>query len=301
MHKNVARRPRFKRVSDFQSLRLTTRDRDILSAVSRFRFLTTSHIHCLVPGSRQNLTRRLQRLYHAGFLDRPQAQLPLRFAGKLSDLVYAPTRKSFQCSEAGQSEKTVCQKDRKPVSPLFLSHALSVSNTIIQIEAECKKLGLQFRNEQEILNSLPGLNRGKRLEWRVTIKSGRTNEQVGVIPDAVFSIDKKIRLGVLRFYYFLEVDRGTMPIHRKNLRFSSIRRKALSYIQTRRKKILRERYGIPGFQVLFISRTEKRMEGIKAECSGAEKARSPSLFFFAKENDLDYFRFFFTGLMSGTS
>jgi len=296
---NVARRPRFKRVSDFPSLRLTSRDSEILSAVCRFRFLTTRHIISLVPGSHQNIARRLQRLYHARFLDRPQAQLPLRFAGKLADIVYSPTKKSFE--QTGCPEKPDSRKVWKPVSSLFLLHALSVSNALIQIETECKKRGFQFRNEQEILNSLPEINRRKRLEWRLTIKSGRTSERVGVIPDAIFSIDKKIRMGVLRFFYFLEVDRGTMPLHRKNLRFSSIRRKALAYIQTRRKKVLQERYGIPGFQVLFISRTKKRMEGIEETCIDAEKGCPTSLFLFAKENDPDYFLFFFTGLASGTS
>ena len=299
MQKNVARRPRFKRVSNFSSLRITARDREILSAVCRFRFLTTRHIISLVPGSRQNIARRLQRLYHAGFLDRPQAQLPLRFAGKLSDLVYAPTKKTYEHTD--DTGTTDSRKEWKPVSSLFLSHALSVSNALIQIEDECKKYGLRFRDEQEVLNSLPELNGRKRLAWRVTIKSGKAVEQVGVIPDAMFSIDKKIPLGVLRYYYFLEADRGTMPLHRINLRLSSIRRKALAYVQTRRRNNLRERYGIPGFQVLFISRTEKRMEGIKGACHEAEKDRPTSLFLFSHENNTDYFRFFFTGLISGTS
>ena len=130
MQKNVARRPRFKRVSDFQNMHLTDRDRAILVAVSRFRFLTTSQTLSLVSGSRQNIIRRLQRLYHAEFLDRPRAQLPLRFAGELAELVYAPTRKGV-AQMAAPGEEAVWKKTYRPVSSLFLKNTPSLSTSIL--------------------------------------------------------------------------------------------------------------------------------------------------------------------------
>ena len=139
MKQNIARRPRFQRVPDLPEPCLTERDHRILAAVSRFRFLTTSHIHSLVPGSRQNIVRRLQRLYHAGFLDRPEAQLPLHIAGYLSEMVYSPAKKT---EAPTAKDQTVSRKKYGRVSTLFLQHALAVSDALISVELACKTRGL---------------------------------------------------------------------------------------------------------------------------------------------------------------
>ena len=287
MKKNVARRPRFKRVSDFRNTRLTNRDRAILSTVSRFRFLTTSHILSLVSGSRQNIIRRLQRLYHAGFLDRPKAQLPLRFAGELAELVYAPTCKGIAQTMA-LGETTVWKKTYRPVSSLFLKHALSISDALIFIETACRLRGAHFVPEKDIFDSTQCKAAAKRLQWRITIKSGRFTEKVGIIPDAAFAIEKQDESGIHRRWYFLEADRGTMPLYRKSLRLSSIRRKALSYLQSRRSKVLKEQFGIPGFQVLFVSRSKDRLKRMKDVCREAMQGRDASLFLFASIDDLKH-------------
>lgn len=273
MNQNVARRPRFKRVSNLPNMRLTTRDQAILSAVEHYRFLTTSQILSLVPGSRQNILRRLQRLYHGGSLDRPHAQLPLRFAGKISELVYAP-------------RKTVSGKKWKRVSSLFLAHALAVSDAVISIEAACRTYGLRFVTELEILETIPDATDSSHLQWQVTIKNGKVNERVGVIPDATFAIEHNTTTSPRRFFYFLEVDRGTMPLRRKCLRISSIYRKVLAYTQTRRKRILKDRHGIPGFQVLFVSARENRLKQIARECREASSTSYPSTFLFASCQEL---------------
>jgi len=64
--------PRFKRSPAVNPIRLTERDQDILRHVRRHRFLLSDHIQALVPGSRQQILRRLQRLFHHGYLDRPR-------------------------------------------------------------------------------------------------------------------------------------------------------------------------------------------------------------------------------------
>jgi hypothetical protein len=284
MQQNVARRPRFQRVSDFPNTRLTERDRAIISAIARFRFLSTGHILSLVPGSRQNIVRRLQRLYHAGFLDRPHAQLPLRFAGYLFEMVYAPSQKTHvRATEEG----TVSGKKCGQVSSLFLRHALSVSDSLIAVELACRQRGLVFTTEQDIVCLASKTEVAKHLRWRVTLKSGEVNEKVGIIPDAAFAIERRNHAGNFqRFYFFLEADRGTMPIRRRNLRLSSIYRKALAYSKTRRNGVLKDRFGIPGFQVLFITQSKNRLERMNEVCSDALQGRNTSLFLFATPDEL---------------
>lgn len=275
MNQNVARRPRFKRVSNFPNMRLTDRDRAILSVVEQYRFLTTSQILSLVPGSRQNIMRRLQRLYHGGSLDRPPAQLPLRFAGKISELVYAP-------------RKTVSGKQWKRVSSLFLAHALAVTAAVISIEAACRTHGLRFVTELEILESIPGGTGTKHLQWQVRIKDEKVSERVGVIPDATFAISRQTALGARRHFYFVEVDRGTMPLYRKSLRLSSIYRKALAYSQSRRKRVLSKQYGIPGFQVLFVTESKERLNRIRDACREAEQEFDPKTYLFISCDELSH-------------
>jgi len=283
---NVARRPRFQRVSDLPPIRLTTRDKAILSTVCRYRYLTASHILSLVSGSRQNIVRRLQRLYHAGFLDRPRAQLPLRFAGNLSEIVYAPTRKTIAHCQ-GDAGKSDPRETYKQTTSQFLSHALSVSDSLISIESACKKSGIRFVGEEEILDSLPAAEIASRIQWRVGIKSGTATEKVGVIPDALFAIDRAGSAdSSRRLFFFLESDRGTMPIHRKSLQLSSIRRKALAYAQSRRSKILKERFDMPGFQVLFVTHSRNRLEGIREESQASTNDRASSLFLYATDDEL---------------
>ena len=77
-----------------------------------------------------------------------------------------------------------------------------------------------------------------------------------------------------------------MPVYRKSIRLSSIRRKALAYSQSRRSKCLKERWKIPGFQVLFVTRTKDRIESIKRICREATGGHDTYLFLFTTQADL---------------
>src|ERR1035438_3364354 len=82
-----SRLPRFKRASAVPAIKLTERDREIIRLVERFRFVRSSHICSLIPGSPQQLLRRLQLLYHHGFLERPRAQLDYYHRGGSRQMV----------------------------------------------------------------------------------------------------------------------------------------------------------------------------------------------------------------------
>ena len=276
MEKNVARRPRFKRITLSEPIRLTDRDKAILLAVCKFGLLTTGRILSLVSGSRQNIVRRLQRLYHSGFLDRPKAQLALRYNGEIAEFVYAPTRKGVALSES----ETGSGKEFRPVSALAISHTLAVAEALISIERACNQLAIRFMDNQAILAHLGDRASSKRLQWRITIKSGKETEAVGVIPDGFFALERAEDANAPRlFYYFLEVDRGTMPIMRKSLALSSIHRKALAYSRSFKTGLLKKRFGIPGFKVLFVVHSKERLERMKEVCQKAHGKES-SLFIF---------------------
>jgi len=86
---NSPRLPRFKRTcARIAPLRLTERDRAIVRLVHRYRFLRSSQIASLVGINSQGLLRRLQLLYHLGFLERPRAQIDYYHRGGSREMVY---------------------------------------------------------------------------------------------------------------------------------------------------------------------------------------------------------------------
>src|SRR6202161_1794841 len=70
-----SRLPRFRRASDPPALRLTDDDAEIIRQVARHRLIRSTHIAALVGRSLDRTHDRLQRLFHAGYVDRPRAQL----------------------------------------------------------------------------------------------------------------------------------------------------------------------------------------------------------------------------------
>src|SRR5229473_4427364 len=69
------RRPRFRRASEPPPFRLTDDDVEIVRHIARHRLIRSTHIAALVGRSLDRTNDRLQRLYHAVYVDRPRAQL----------------------------------------------------------------------------------------------------------------------------------------------------------------------------------------------------------------------------------
>jgi hypothetical protein len=69
-----------------------------------------------------------------------------------------------------------------------------------------------------------------------------------------------------RVYFFLEADRGTMPVMRKSLTQTSFVRKLLAYQETWQQGIHRKHLGIPNFRVLTVTTNRERGEHLVAAC-----------------------------------
>lgn len=92
--------------------------------------------------------------------------------------------------------------------------------------------------------------------WETRVRWGGEEHCIHVAPDKVFGVE---HADGRRRYYFLEMDRGTMPVARSDLRRTSLLRKFLSYDATFRDSLHRSLYGLPGFQVLTVTTSEKRI------------------------------------------
>jgi len=278
------RRPRFERAK-VAGMILTPRDLLILRALHRHRLLRSTHLVALSDGSRQTTLRRLQLLFHHGYLDRPAAQLDWYAKGS-EPMVYALGNRgaAVLAAEGERGGALRWDKDRN-VSRQFLRHTLAVAEVMVAFEVACRDTeGVEFIRAEEVLAAAPEATRRLRLpfRWQVEVQEGGKLHRLGVEPDRVFG---------LRFagapeqrrcaYFFLEADRGTMPVARKGLDQTSFRRKLLGYRETWRQGLHRRHLGIPNFRVLTVTTGEERRRNLVVECRSL--SGGAGLFLFAAQ------------------
>lgn len=280
-----SRLPRFQRAPEIAPMRLTERDRQILAHIHRHRFLCSSHVLALVRGSRQQTLRRLQLLYHHGFLERPRCQIDYYYRGGSRPMAYGLGNKG-----AGLLKRQLAlpyhrmQWPRKNrVERLFLEHALLISDFMVSLEIACRdRPNVRLLTEDDLsMMSQPGVLRSP-FRWRVNV-SGIS--KYGVIPDRVFGLEFK---NGERRWFLLEADRGTMPVTRRNLNQSSFHRKLLAYEATWAQNLHRSLFGWQRFRVLTITTSSTRLAAIQAACHSLKRAHG--LFLFGEASSLQAYK-----------
>ena len=272
------RLPRFRREKNIPPLEVTARDTMILKAIHSHRFLRSWHVTALIGGSGQQILRRLQLLYHHGFLERPRAQLEYYHRGGSKHFVYGLGSKGAHhlAQATGLSTDTVDWGEKnRSVGRIYLEHALLVSDVTVALKIDCKKSGVVFLTPDSLL-PLPRTNTQASFRWRVEIMP---EVSLGVIPDSVFALETaRARTGPERAYFFLEADRGTMPVMRENLQQTSMYRKFLTYEATWAQSIHRARFAFHRFRMLTVTQGPARMDSLLAACSKLERGQGLFLF-----------------------
>ena len=279
----ASRLPRFKRAPTVAPMRLTERDRDIIRLVHRHRFLRSPQIAALMGGSPQHLLRRLKLLYHHGYLERPRCQLDSYYRPGSHHIIYGLGNKSraFLQQELNVDfrEASLGEKNRG-VGRIFLEHALLVSDVMVSLELACRKHeGIRLLYEDQLaLHS-----ERQPFQWRVKTRGGIW---LGVIPDRVFALEYTDENAQLeRVHFFLEADRGTMPVIRSGLTQTSFYRKLIAYEATWTQKIHQRRLGIHRFRVLTVTTVAARVKSLLDACS--QLKRGHGLFLFADRTVLE--------------
>jgi DNA-binding Lrp family transcriptional regulator len=257
---------------------LTARDHEIIRLIQRHRFLRSHQIIDLIDGSAQQLSRRLQRLFHHGYLERPRAQLQYYERSGSQTIAYGLGNKSSLLPQPNPgSPSTSWGEKNRAIGRIYLTHALLVSDVMVSLELACRQHGIRLLREDEL--NLPV---EAPLHWRVKLRDGT---KLGVIPDRVFALEYPDQNGqVQRVYYFLEADRGTMPVVRQKLSQTSFYRKLLAYEATWTNKVHQRHLGIPRFRVLTVTTSAARVKSLLDACSQLQ--RGHGLFLFADQSVL---------------
>jgi protein involved in plasmid replication-relaxation len=283
------RRPRFER-APVRPMILTPRDLEILRAVHRHRLLRSTHLLALLGGSRQATLRRLQLLFHHGYLDRPPMQLDWYARGS-EPLVYALGNRGAEVLEAegvARPRGVRWATKNRNISRVFLHHTLAVAEVMVAFEVACRsREGVQFIPPEEVLQRAPAETRRLRLpfRWQVEVRHDGKPYRLGVEPDRVFGLRFEDAPENRRHaYFFLEADRGTMPIARSGLAQTSFFRKLLAYQETWRRELHKTHLGLPNFRVLTVAASKERVEHLVEACRSISGGGSRLFLFTDKES-----------------
>jgi len=225
----------------------------------------------------------LKLLYHNGYLERPRAQIDTYHQPGSRHIIYGLGNKSrtFLKQELGEDFSEVSWDDKnRAVGRIFLEHALLVSDVMVSFELACRKHdGIRLLYEDEL--KLP--SERQPFQWRVKTRDGI---RLGVIPDRVFALEYTDQNAQpQRVCFFLEADRGTMPVVRNGLTQTSFYRKLLAYEATWTQKIHERHLGIHRFRVLTVTTIAGRVNSLLEACSKLK--RGHGLFLFADQTILE--------------
>jgi hypothetical protein len=270
---------RFRRSPDVPPFQLTDRDKEIIRVVYRHRFLRSSHICSLISGSQQQILRRLKLLYHHGYLSRPRAQIDYYHHGGSNEMVYClgSHGASVLKMELGEMFRAIpWDEDDGSDRRVFLKHALLVSDIMVAIELACRANRTRLLTEQDLAKT------NQPFRWKINVQG----QKFSVAPDRVFALEFSGADAANRLsYFFLEADRGTMPVTRKTVSQSSFFRKLLSYEATWTQAIHEKQFGFNRFRVLTVTTGPQRVKSLVEACSKLKTGHG--LFLFADASILE--------------
>ncbi|MCP3969292.1 MAG: hypothetical protein GY717_03040, partial [Rhodobacteraceae bacterium] len=107
---------------------------------------------------------------------------------------------------------------------------------------------------------------------------------IGVEPDIVFSLHLKTKNR--QAFFLVEIDRGTMPVERSNLRQTSILRKLLAYQTIWQSKLHQQQLGWHSFRVLFVTSSRERADNMITAANKHALTKGSPIFLFTDKQSL---------------
>jgi hypothetical protein len=287
------RLPRFRRASEPPIFRLTDDDVEIVRQLARHRFLRSTHIAALVGRSLDRTNDRLSCLFHAGYIDRPRAQLDYYPTSGSAPLVYALADRGARLliERDGIEFANVewSRKNREAGRP-FIEHQLAIVDFSVALQhAVRNRPDVRLIRPDEIMAVLPERTRNVRnlFSFKVKVAQRGLVRERAIAPDFTFGL--VLPSGSHR-YFVVEIDRGTMPITRSNLMQTSFEQKMRAYLIAHAAKLHERNFGWNTFRVLTITTDDRRMRSMREASRRLHIPHSlgAPLFYFATRWELSH-------------
>jgi hypothetical protein len=284
------RLPRFTRATPEHRphVQLTERDREIVRIVAGNRFVRSDHISNLLAASHDKILRRLQALFHNGYLDRPDAQRELYRAGS-DKMIYALGNRGAQLliHEHGLEIADVdWARKNSQAKRAYLQHQLAVVDfRVALVLAARARPRFELIEPRQLIADMPAATRAaqKPFAWRVKLQHNGAPQEIGVNPDYAFAI--RYPDGSRRCY-LVEVDRGTMPVERAGLKQTSILKKLLTYQRGHKQKLHVRTFDWKAFRVLVVTNTAQRATNMISAIARTPDLKSSELFYITDRHAL---------------
>ena len=266
-------------------MRLTDRDVEIIRHVHKHRFLRSTHIISLLRDSTQPILRRLNLLYHNGYLDRPRAQIDYYHQGGSRTMVYGLGNRGaylLQQISGAQRPRLDWSAKNQSAKPLYLQHTLMVADVMVALERACQENDkVRLIEAPELAARIPS----STFQWQVQVNHDGETDRLGIVPDKVFALHFSDRPpGRDIAYFFLEADRATMPVVRSTIRRTSFFQKMLAYYETWRQQLHTTLFDFHRFRVLTVTTTPLRARNILAANQSFNDGKGSGLFLVTDAN-----------------
>jgi len=285
----ATRRPRFRRAMESPAFRVTEDDIAIIRQIARHRFLRSNHIAALVGRSIDRTNDRLCNLYHAGYIDRPRAQLDYYPAGS-APITYALADRGARllCAHDGIDLAHIewSRKNREAGRP-FIEHQLEIIDFQVAMQQATERAGHRFIDAGEIVATRSSVSRNQPDPFAMCVAvthDGRRHE-IGLVPDLGFALG--LASGARR-NFLVEIDRGSMPITRSDFSQTSIERKLRCYLAANAARLPERQFGWKAFRVLTVTSDRHRVHSMIEALQSIQPpgAAGSSLFLFIARDEL---------------
>jgi hypothetical protein len=248
---------------------LTDRDRAILTMVADYRLMTSEQIQRLVGGSGQNVLRRLQVLYHGGYLDRPRSQRQFHNVKLVYALGALGATELATRDGVSRVSRDWTEKNRQIQVP-YIEHALMISNFRAALTLATRETDIEIER----------WNQGQETRDYVMVNHADWIERLPVCPDAHCVLRLKSEPeGHNRIHALVECDRSTMTVKR----FIA---KLRGYWEYRCSGRQEQRYGMKNFLVVTVTRTPERAKNLIEAAAALDMPKAAlRMFVFASEQE----------------
>jgi len=220
--------------------------------------INADHLHFLVGGSRQTLTRLCLRMVEDGYLEPPRVQTQSFRSGGRKPYAYrlgdvgARRLKEMGC-DVTAFQTSYWRKKNSELGDFHFHHKLLNTAINIGLARAIHELGGRYtwERESERITDKVWINlKGKRIPYRVE-------------PDSLGKLTWTSPQAEHTRWLFIEADRGTMPLTRSRFPGSSMHKKYLAYLEWRFRKKGHKKFGISGFTVLTVTSSKERARHLR--------------------------------------
>src|SRR5437762_7896394 len=272
------RRPRFRRAVEPPPFRLTDDDVEIVRIVARHRLIKSIHIAELVGRSLDRTNDRLMRLFHAGYVDRPRAQLDRFPSSGSAHYVYALADRGARLlrEEDGVEFRNPewSRKNREAGRP-FIEHQVEIVNFQVALQrAVAQRSDLRLIPAEEMKSArsrTPTPTGPAAFALRAKLSHRGTVREISVVPDLVFGLQLA---KAERRNFLVEIDRGTMPVRRSDPEQTSFESKMRVYLAAHAAKQHVQQFGWKNFRVLTVTTDRQRMRTMQTALREVHLPRS---------------------------